>query len=100
METIKLKELFEAKAFYNNCLYDLDVNQKNCILDIMQEACNQAIELSLKNSEIEIHPSGCRECGAWGVDENSILKTKSQIENVSFFILKYLFPLITLKAYQ
>ena len=84
METIKLKELFEAKAFYNHCLYDLDVNQKNCILDIMQEACNQSIEFSAKNAEIETNQNGCRECGAWGIDENSILKTKCQIENVPF----------------
>lgn len=84
METIKLKEIFEAKAFYNHCLYDLDINQKNCILDIMQEACNQSIELSLKNSEIEIHPNGCRECGGYGILESSILDTKNQIENVHF----------------
>lgn len=88
METVKLKELFEAKAFYNHCLYDLDVNQKNCILDIMQEACNQSIELCLNNAIIfekcnfnEVHSENEFENV---VDENYILKTKSQIENVPF----------------
>lgn len=83
METIKLKELFEAKAFYNNCLYNLDVNQKNCILDIMQEACNQAIEFSEQNAANNYVSFDSGEPYASNASE-IILKTKSQIENVPF----------------
>jgi hypothetical protein len=94
METIKLKEIFESKAFYNHCLYDLDVNQKNCILDIMQEACNQSIEQCETNakfrpislSELNLYENYIKDWNAqrWIVDNNSILNTKSQVENVPF----------------
>lgn len=83
METIKLKEIFEAKAFYNNCLYDLDVNQKNCILDMMQEVCNQSIELSEQNAANNYVCFDLGEPYASNASE-IILKTKNQVENVPF----------------
>jgi len=54
MEEINLQDIFEAKAFYNNCLYDIDDNQKQCIFDIMKEACNQAVKLCADNAELNI----------------------------------------------
>lgn len=44
MKTVNLNEIFEAKAFYNNCLYDLSDNEKQCVIDLMREACEQTVE--------------------------------------------------------
>ena len=52
-EKINLEGIFEAKAFYNNCLYDLDNNQKQCVLDIMKEAIKQALELAAEKAMVE-----------------------------------------------
>lgn len=101
MKPVKLKELFEAKAFYNHCLYDLDVNQRNCIIDIMQDACKEIIDLCAENAtlngyvyshgiEKEIVDLGQEICideeqrSYVGINKLSILDTQNQIDCAPF----------------
>ena len=83
MKTINLEEII-IKRFGCTDTEDL----KRCLpafitvdnmKDCMKEACEQTVDLCAENSEIETHPNGCRECGAWGVSEQSIFNTKKQI---------------------
>jgi hypothetical protein len=52
----------------------------NMVLAAMKEACRQTLELAAENAEIAQNINGCRECGAWGVSKQSILKTIKQVE--------------------
>ena len=82
METINLEEIlsdyttvsYQDSPYTNNSAID----KYDCKL-AMLEFGKQLLELAAENAEIETHQNGCRECGAWGVSDKSILDTINQV---------------------
>jgi hypothetical protein len=72
MKTINLKEILKSKGSFS------PINEY-LIVCAMKEAVRQVLELAAENAEIETHQNGCRECGAWGVSDKSILNTINQV---------------------
>ena len=58
MEEINLEQIFNNKLYYNKCLLELDKIQKQCIIDIMQEASKQSWDMAVNKCKYVIDNYG------------------------------------------
>lgn len=86
IEKVDLRELFEEKAKYNKWLLSLTSNEFQCIIDLMKESTNQAIDLCSDNADADYTYLGddLKTIGAEYIEvyvlKNSILNVKNLIQ--------------------